>query len=388
VEVGEPTSTVHRKESIDMLRLESNSRARAFTITEMLVTVGVIVILAGILITTLSKAARTAQQGRTVQLMNAINDAISRFETDHGYIPPVLGPQVTAAGGIGHGRDLLGLPPVSGANPDYQQQQSYYSLTSLPEFLLGYDDRRMDGFGYVPQGGNPSPPITLAPSDMNPGQREHPALGFRSPGPDGFWNATLNPRFGGGGNVNNGVSFASRNPGNLGNISYTGNNDHTLQGKVYGPYLDLKDDTVIGEVQGMAFSDDSGGTADSQVWDRVLLPGDAGYGTNNNPKVFLDYWGNPLRYYRRPPVDVRDPRMFDENFSLAEVIALRPSSFEPGADVNSRYNDANGDSSASRALIASRYALFSPGADGKSADDVRIDDDNDYNSDNIVETGK
>ena len=246
----------------------------------------------------------------------------------------------------------------------------------------------MDGFGYVPQGGNPSPPITLAPSDMNPGQREHPALGFRSPGPDGFWNATLNPRFGGGGNVNNGVSFASRNPGNLGNISYTGNNDHTLQGKVYGPYLDLKDDTVIGEVEGMAFSDNSGGTADSQTWDRVLLPGDAGYGTNNNPKVFLDYWGNPLRYYRRPPVDVRDPRMFDENFSLAEVIALRPSTFEPGADVNSRYNDANGDSSASRALIASRYALFSPGADGKSADDVRIDDENDYNSDNIVETGK
>ena len=73
MEVGEPTSTVHRKESIDMLRLESNSRARAFTITEMLVTVGVIVILAGILITTLSKAARTAQQGRTVQLMTAIS---------------------------------------------------------------------------------------------------------------------------------------------------------------------------------------------------------------------------------------------------------------------------------------------------------------------------
>ena len=147
MEAGEPASTVYRKESIDMLRLESNSRARAFTITEMLVTVGVIVILAGILITTLSKAARTAQQGRTIQLMNAINDAISRFETDHGYLPPVLGPQSTAAGGIGHGRDLLALPN------GFQQQQAYYSLTSLPEFLLGYDDRRMDGYGYVPEGG-------------------------------------------------------------------------------------------------------------------------------------------------------------------------------------------------------------------------------------------
>ncbi|HAW96003.1 MAG TPA: hypothetical protein DCX60_06995 [Phycisphaerales bacterium] len=384
MEAGEPASTVYRKESIDMLRLESNSRARAFTITEMLVTVGVIVILAGILITTLSKAARTAQQGRTIQLMNAINDAISRFETDHGYLPPVLGPQSTAAGGIGHGRDLLALPN------GFQQQQAYYSLTSLPEFLLGYDDRRMDGYGYVPEGGNPSPPITLSPSDMTPGQREHPALGFRSPGPDGFWNATLNPRFG---DLNSdvsqtGVAFASRNPGNLGNISFTGDNDHTLQGKVYGPYLDLKDDTVIGEVEGMAFSDDDGGVADGQVWDRVLLPGDAGFGSGNNPKVFLDYWGNPLRYYRRPPSDVRDPRLFDESFSLAEVIALRPNSFETGGDVDSRYEDANNDSTTSRALIASRYALFSPGADGKSADTVRIDAENDYNADNIVETGK
>ena len=388
MEVGEPTSTVHRKESIDMLRLESKSRARAFTITEMLVTVGVIVILAGILITTLSKAARTAQQGRTVQLMNAINDAIARFETDHGYIPPVLGPQTTAAGGIGHGRDLLALPGTDGSQPDFQQQQAYYSLTSLPEFLLGYDDRRMDGFGYVPEGGNPSPPITLQPSDMTPGQREHPALGFRSPGPDGFWNATLNPRFGTAGNPNNGVAFSNRNPGNIGTLSYTGNNDQTLQGKVYGPYLDLKDSTVIGEVEGMAFSDDDAGNADGQIWDRVLLPGDAGYASGNNPKVFLDYWGNPLRYYRRPPVDVRDPRLFDDDFSLAEVIALRPGSFETGADVNSRFEDANGDSSASRALIASRYALFSPGADGKSENDVRIDAENDYNADNIVETGK
>jgi type II secretory pathway pseudopilin PulG len=386
LEIGEPTSTVHRKESIDMLRLESNTRARAFTITEMLVTVGVIVILAGILITTLSKAARTAQQGRTTQLMTSINDAISRFETDHGYIPPVLGPQSTASGGVGHGRDLLGLPGDQNQF-NYPEQQGYYSVTSLPEFLLGYDDRRMDGFGYVPEGGNPSPPITLQPSDMTPGQREHPALGFRSPGPDGFWNATLNPRFGSGGSVNNGVSFSNRNPGNLGNISYTGNNGHTLQGKVYGPYLDLKDATVIGEVENMAFSNASE-NALGQVWDRVLLPGDAGYATENKPKVFLDYWGNPLRYYRRPPADVREPRMFDERYSLAEVVALRPSSFEVGADVDSRYPDANGDNSTSRALIASRYALFSPGADGKSADDVRIDAENDYNADNIVETGK
>ena len=38
---------------------------RGFTITEMLVTVGVIVVLAGILITALSSASRTAQKAKT-----------------------------------------------------------------------------------------------------------------------------------------------------------------------------------------------------------------------------------------------------------------------------------------------------------------------------------
>ena len=62
-----------------------------FTITEMLVTVGVIVILASILVISLSSATRSAQRAKTVQLMNSIKTAISRFKVDQGYLPPMLG---------------------------------------------------------------------------------------------------------------------------------------------------------------------------------------------------------------------------------------------------------------------------------------------------------
>ena len=120
---------------------------RGFTITEMLVTVGVIVVLAGILITSLSSASRTAQKAKTDYLMQSIKSGIERFRADHGYIPPVLGNNGTAANSPGFGRDLLELPPeVDGAGSNFNdaatEYNGWYSYTSLPEYLLGYGDRR------------------------------------------------------------------------------------------------------------------------------------------------------------------------------------------------------------------------------------------------------
>jgi type II secretory pathway pseudopilin PulG len=336
----------------------------------MLVTVGVIVILASILITALSQAGRAAQRGKTRFLMTSIKDAITRFEADHGYLPPILGANGTGEGQPGFGRDLLGLPGST------YELQGYYSVTSLPEYLLGYDDRRMDGFGYVATSS-----ALLPPDDSLPGHREHPALGIRSPGPDGVWNATLNPRMGPGGN---GLLFLNRNPGNMGNLSF-GNNAQ-MPGKVYGPYLDLKDATVLGEVAGLDF-DDSDQNALRQTWDRVILPGDDGFGSGDNPKVFLDYWGSPIRFYRKPPQHLSVPSTLS-GASLGDIIALRPTSYEVGVGATSDYADANDDDSTSRALKAANYALFSPGADRKNVESKRFDDANGYNGDNIVEMGQ
>ncbi|MEC8734698.1 MAG: type II secretion system protein [Planctomycetota bacterium] len=372
------------------------ARRPGFTITEMLVTVGVIVILASILVIALSSATRSSQRAKTGQLMNSIKTAIARFKTDQGYLPPVLGPGATPADSIGHGRDLLAPPfGASGAgtlqNDDYREVQAYFSLTSLPEYLLGYGDRRFDGYGFVATNSQPIPPLLANNDPGSPGYqqgyKEYPSLGFRSPGLDGYWNATLNPRFAEGvvDPNRNGVAFPDRNPDDLGIASFTGGNLTTMPGRVYGPYLDVSDPTVLGEVRGLSISDE-GGNGVRQEWERVLLPGDGDYGQGVPPKVFLDYWGNPIRFYARPPRDLRAPGVLDDRYTLADVVALRPQSFAVGSTSESAWADANGDTSTSRALLAAEYALFTPGADGRNDDERRIDVEG-YNLDNLVEVG-
>ena len=114
------------------------SPRRGFTITEMLVTVGVIVVLAGILITALSSASRAAQKAKTDYLMQSIKSGIERFRADHGYIPPVLGNNGTAAkvrpDSVGTcsscpGRSARGVANFGGAAKEYN---GWYSYTSLP----------------------------------------------------------------------------------------------------------------------------------------------------------------------------------------------------------------------------------------------------------------
>lgn len=353
------------------------SPRRGFTITEMLVTVGVIVVLAGILITALSSASRTAQKAKTDYLMQSIKSGIERFRADHGYIPPVLGNNGTPASSPGFGRDLLELPQeveAGGGNfgTAAAEYNGWYSYTSLPEYLLGYGDRRFDGYGYV------TPPI-LPPDDSEPGFREYPGLGIRSPGPDGVWNATLNPR---GSDV---YSVFSRNPGNLGGLSFS--NTTQMPGKVYGPYIDLKDDSVIGEMTGLR-ADDSNALVARQEFDAVLLPGSDGYGTGANPKVFLDYWGNPIRFYRRIPENISNPARERQDLNLGDIIALRPHEFEIGQEVESGFSDGYDDVFTTRGLQSAEFALFTAGPDRKGYDEIRrYDGDDEYNKDNIVKVG-
>ena len=351
---------------------------QGFTITEMLVTVGVIVVLAGILITALSSASRTAQKAKTDYLMQSIKSGIERFRADHGYIPPVLGNNGTAANAPGFGRDLLELPPqvdAGGGNFDSAaaEYNGWYSYTSLAEYLPGHDDRRQDGYGYV------APPI-LPPDDGEPGFREYPGLGMRSPGPDGVWNATLNPR------VNDDFYlFINRNPGNLGNLSFT--NTTQMPGKVYGPYIDLKDDSVVAEMTGLR-ADASNALVGRQEFDAVLLPGSDGYGTGDNPKVFVDYWGNPIRFYRRIPENISNPARERQDLNLGDVIALRPHEFELGQEVESGFSDGYEDVFTTRGLQSAEFALFTAGPDRKSYDEIRrFDGDDEYNKDNIVKVG-
>ena len=102
------------------------------------------------------------------------------------------------------------------------------------------------------------------------------------------------------------------------------------------------------------------------------------------PKVILDYWGTPIRYYRNP-YNGGDPGATIDSLDLADVFSLRPWSFKEGVLVEG-VADSNGDRSSSSQLQSAEFALMSLGADRRQTPGTRVDQD-EFNSDNIVELG-
>jgi type II secretory pathway pseudopilin PulG len=445
-----------------------NQTRSAFTLIELLVVIGIIALLVGLIIVGIGAAQRRAQQVNTKFLMSSISQALARFKSDHGYYPPVLGdpsqvltypatPPVTLTKGIlgwtvttstpatniGYMRDLL-LPPYNksaGAtaltkvsqwtSDEGKALQNWNSVTTLPEYLFGAGDRSADGYGICGE-----LPDTL-PTDLTAGQRELPRAGIRSPGLDGVWGAALQPlvradmnstQFGIYGTavvlntVNKGL-FYSRNlalPSQILVDSTTpakdlGNDTNkcvmrcrpNLEGKVFGPYLEMKDPSIIGGVKGIIDTGARKGELD------IVRASDNDANFDRYPKVILDYWGQPIRYYRRGYVNLTpntpDQATDGTNFDLGDFFALRPTrgdqgDFVPDAQAkNDVLDDENADLPASTTingkdrsstprLRSAEFALLSSGPDKKMDRTRRIalsgpNKDVDINADNIVETG-
>ena len=351
---------------------------RAFTIIELLVVVGIIVLLVGILIVGLSGAARTAQGAQTRALMSSIANALVRFKADVGYLPPVLGPGGTQAA-AGFAQDLRTVPAPF-ANGTANQVREWFSPTSLATYLIGAGNRNADGFGCV---GDP----VFAAGSPPPGARERPALGIKHPGRDGVWGASLGSGTGA--------------PGQFGRraTSALNGNQGYLKGRVYGPYLELKDPQALGAVvdyqqvaPGEAFVPRAVGPSDSNY--PTALPGASDAVRQNFGMCILDYWGSPIIYYRKGYVN-GDPRYVATReqvagsptcgFDLSDMPALRPQRFDPGTEVQGS-PDAAGDSFTSRELYGAEFALLSPGPD-RRWDPRRRVGLNQENADNIVVTG-
>ncbi|MDZ4753937.1 MAG: type II secretion system protein [Phycisphaerae bacterium] len=359
----------------------STCGCRGFSIVELVVVIGIILALLGTLITALALAGKRAQSTQTQFFMTSVSNALTAFQTDVGYLPPVLGrrlsevPIVTPGNPNGNTRDLEGPPtwqigangqPTSAAK---QNLQNWYSFTSLPEYLIGYGNRSQDGHGAF----DPAPAGT-------PGARE-PLAGFRHPGDDGVWGSLLNPRSG----QPNLGSLNARNPLEItGGFTPATVNGAVLHGKVFGPYLQLNDSDSLGAIK----SFDSNGNP------VVARPGeDPNF--DAMPKVFLDYWGSPITYYRRayPLADLkgREPALLTSGGSnrardLGDIFALRPFEFKPGEDLVGIEDDNNDGSTLGRLKTAS-YAIFSRGPD-KAWDRMHRRDADDFNADNIVEVGQ
>ncbi|MGB7159950.1 MAG: prepilin-type N-terminal cleavage/methylation domain-containing protein [Tepidisphaeraceae bacterium] len=99
-------------------------RPRGFTLVEILVVIGIIVILVGILVPVISRSMREAKRTRIAADMQAIGTALEAFRADHGDYPRVGTPNLGAAL---LGRNLAGplgdgyLPGSASVNPDDPQ---------------------------------------------------------------------------------------------------------------------------------------------------------------------------------------------------------------------------------------------------------------------------
>ena len=350
---------------------------RGFTIIELLTVVGIIVVLVGLLVVAVSSASKVAQAASTRSMMGAVSRALTQFKTDMGYLPPVLGFPTTGAsqtGSVGYLRDLV-LPPILTVGPtpsQVTQIQNYYSMTSMVEYLIGPGGRDEDGYGAIG-----------IPANTTQGFKELPPAGIRSPLKDGVWGAYSNP-----GPGNQTLGNFSRRPLPLtavANISTVAN----VSGRVLGPYLELKDGSLLGAIVG----------TDSVTGQPIV----ARAGDNNwnptAPKVLLDYYGQPIRFYRKGYVN-GDPKRIggkkvgvgtgsDVGWDLSDIFVLRPQKFDLNTGIDDLADDladGNGDKSTSRSLKMADFALFSSGPDQRADFTVRRDATL-FNEDNIVEVG-
>ena len=326
----------------------------AFTIIELLVTIAIIILLLSILVVAVNAASRAAQRASTTALMNTMSKGLERFKNDIGYYPPVLGPTDTTL------RDLF-LPPAPSLAPGAYQTaiQDWYSTAAMADYLVGWDVGVNDGYGY-------------------PAQNETPPSAIRNPDFDGVWGGTLSTAL-----PSPNGSLASRNP--------------PLTGKVYGPYVEVSDPKLLGAVNGV----------DANGEKIIVFAGDVTPAIFDSlPKVICDYWGRPIRYYRRPypagaigqsyrtATDLNGDGDVDQDDivpTLSDVYLLRPWSITPGAESINRFGDQNpdipqGSKVSSRTLDAAEFALWSSGAD-KSYNRNIVNDADEFNKDNVVEVG-
>ena len=137
---------------------------RAFTIVELLVVLAIISVLIGILVVAVGGARTTARESTTRARMAAMVQAVTRFEGDTGYLPPLLDNDRSAIDGVEPNQQ------AGSGGPRYlNQMQGRYSYTTPAEYLLGYGSAAQDG---------------------------HDGLGLRRPGDDGYWGAVTQDTLG------------------------------------------------------------------------------------------------------------------------------------------------------------------------------------------------
>lgn len=380
---------------------------RGFTVLELLAVIAIISVLAGLLIVSVRSASTAAREASTVARLSSISKAIAAFSQDHGYVPPILRNvedrqelDFRPPGPAGSDMTPNPSPPLASSPETYSEEiQSWYSITSLPVYLLGTGSRETDGYGYS------------AEYDPVDSLTERPSLGIRSPGPDGAWGSTVYSAYSTADAPNIGWSSKQGMSLESDRISSLYFNGKFRQlGPVYGPYLGLEQKGFIGKVLPLdPFVEWELGDEGPEPY-RLIDENSLDWDNPESRLVLLDGFGNPIEYFRKPYapsyLSKSDTRDFQPSTpsvdlsSLADVIRLRPFAFissdvdEDGQELATGAYDSRlvsdlgpdaRDSSTSVSLKTAPFALFSSGADRTYNAWVRSDPSNE---DNIVEIGK
>lgn len=283
------------------------SGRRAFTLVELLVVIGVVVILIGLLLAGLARAYRYARESQTSRVMQNIGSAIETFRTDFNYLPPLLvdpmfDPIAATATSprnfrvpeamVGPGLPFSSLDDILVATSTRTIPFRFHSEYTIATYLIGLGDT--DGSSFDTDMSNDG-------DDIDDGA---PGPGIRAPGPDHSW----------GGGMDRQMQSAKR--------------AKSQAGRVYGPYLDVAS---------------------------------LGKSLERDPTTglfrILDVWGHPIRYYKgwytRSAADPSQP-------SVGRV----PVELRTARGVEFQFNSGGMvDFTLEQSVLAAPYMLLSAGSD-------------------------
>jgi len=290
-------------------------RRSAFSLIELLVVILVLLALITIISVAASRVFVAGKSAATESFMRGVSISIDQFNADFGYYPPMLYEEPLEEGQS----DRLAVATSLTDAGVRLGRQRFYSVLTLPVYLVG-----------------------VGPLAGTEGDNDDPARhdgvegpGFRDPGPDKSW----------------------------GGARDRSNQRPERSGRVFGPYMDTASGS--GDFFARITPDLEASTRDPFVFEDGGQPqtlADEEFKDRfEGFFVFLDAWGQPIRYYKDWPI--RDPANPNE-FSFARTpIELLDAEvideWDGGEELPVRFD---------RNLLAAEYALLSGGPDQSFAD--------------------
>jgi len=288
------------------------ARARGdLALVELLVVMAIILLLIGIaggaFLGFQKRSSATAARSE----LETIAAGIEQFETDHGYLPPLILDDPTVQ--PSQEEWCTSVSSRTTASDDLLRRERYHSVYSLAVYLVGVGE------------------LDPSAARTDPGRHDGVAgPGFRDPGIDRAWGGAL---------------ARTEDTHRVG-----------PRGQTYGPYMNVADSGRLrGADETVDFPEDAGASLSGDgPWDRM--------------SVLVDLWDRPVRYYRFWPTRALDGGADDDGSGAALIDApaelVSAEALRAGGGAGS---EAELDASLDPELARGSFALLSAGGDGRFA---------------------